>query len=74
MCNPFKAPDDYNNTPVIRTFQPGQTMQNFSIPVVDDVIVENPELFVISLISSDPSALLGPDGTVLIFDNGKSIL
>ena len=72
MCIPFKAPGDYNSAPVIRTFQPGQTMQSFPIPIINDAMLEIPELFDISLSSSVTSAQLGPDGTVLIIDNGKS--
>ena len=69
---PFKAPGDYNSAPVIRTFQPGDTMQSFPIPIVDDLVLETFELFNISLSSSDPSARLGSDATVLIVDDGKS--
>ena len=52
------------------TFMPGDMMQNYPIPIIDDAIVENPELIVISLTSTDPNAVLGPDGTVLIYDDG----
>ena len=69
---PFKAPGDYNGAPVIRTFQPGDTMQIFPITIVDDVALETSELFDISLSSSDPSARLGPDATVLIIEDCKS--
>ena len=72
LCIPFKAPGDYNGAPVIRTFQPGDTMQSFPIPIADDVILETSELFDISLSSSDPSARLGSDATVLIIDDCKS--
>ena len=51
------------------TFTPGDTLQNFPIPIVDDVIIENPERFDISLNSTDPSAAFGPGGTVLILDD-----
>ena len=63
---------DYNGAPVIRTFQPGDTMQNFPIPIVNDALLETSELFDISLSSSDPSARLGSDATVIIVDEGKS--
>ena len=72
LCIPFKAPGDYSNASVIRTFQPGDTMQSFPIPIVDDAVLEPSELFDISLSSSDPSADLGSDATVLIIDDGKS--
>ena len=72
LCIPFKAPGDYNGTQVIRTFLPGDTMQGFPIPIVDDLLLEPSELFDISLSSSDPSAQLGPNATVLIIDDGKS--
>ena len=52
------------------TFIPGDTMQSFPIPIVDDVIVENPELFVISLSSTDPSAVFSLDSTVTVYDDG----
>ena len=52
------------------TFMPGDTMQAFPIPIIDDATVENPELFIISLSSTDPSAVLGEDSTVLIVDDG----
>ena len=72
LCIPFKAPGDYNGAPVIRTFQPGDTMQSFPISIVDDAMLETSELFDISLSSSDPSAQLGSVATVLIIDEGKS--
>ena len=50
------------------TFMPGDTMRSYLIPIIDDAIVENPERLIISLSSTDPSAVLGPDSTVLIFD------
>ena len=59
------------SVPVTRTFQPGQTMQSFPIPIVNDAMLEIPELFDISLSSSVTSAQLGPDATVLIIDDGK---
>ena len=72
VCIPFKAPGDYNGASVIRTFQPGDMMQSFPIPIVDDAMLEVPELFDISLSSSVTSAQLGSDATVLIIDDGKS--
>ena len=55
---------------MVMTFMPGDMMQTFSIPIIDDAIVENFELFVISLNSTDPNAILGSDSTVLIYDDG----
>ena len=49
------------------TFMPGDVMQTFLIGIVDDAVVEDNELFAIALSSSDPNAILGPSGTVLIY-------
>ena len=51
------------------TFMPGDVMQAFLIGIVDDAVVEDNELFAIALSSSDPNAILGPSGTVLIYDD-----
>ena len=51
------------------TFMPGDVMQTFLIGIVNDVVVEDNELFAIALSSSDPNAILGPSGTVLIYDD-----
>ena len=72
LCVPFLAPGDYNSAPVVMTFMPGDMTKNFSIPIVNDAAVENPERFIISLTSTDPSAAFGPDGTMLIFDDDNS--
>ena len=54
------------------TFMPGEVMQTFSIGIVDDAVVEDNELFDISLNSNDPNAILGPSGTVLIYDDNSN--
>ena len=54
------------------TFMTGDVMQTFSIGIVDDAVVEDNELFSITLSSSDPNALLGPSGTVLIYDDNMN--
>ena len=46
-------------------------MRTFLIVIVDDEVIEDNELFAITLSSSDPNAILGPSGTVLIYDDGK---
>ena len=51
------------------TFMPGDVMQTFLIGIVDDAVVEDNELFAIALSSSNPNAILGPSGTVLIYDD-----
>ena len=51
------------------TFMPGDDMQTFLIGIVNDAVVEDNELFAIALSSSDPNAILGPSGTVLIYDD-----
>ena len=51
------------------TFMPGDDMQTFLIGIVDDAVVEDNELFAIALSSSDPNAILGTSGTVLIYDD-----
>ena len=54
------------------TFMPGDVMQTFLIGIVDDAVVEDNELFAIALSSSDPNAILGPSGTVLIYDDNMN--
>ena len=54
------------------TFNPGDTMQIFSIDINDDMTVENPEQFVTSLSLDDPGAVSGPTSSVLIYDDGNN--
>ena len=54
------------------TFMPGDVMQTFLIGIVDDAVVEDNELFAIALSSSDPNAILGLSGTVLIYDDNMN--
>jgi Calx-beta domain len=43
------TPDDYTNTPIPVTFNPGQTTQVITIPIVDDNLIEGNETIQLSL-------------------------
>ncbi|HAZ43780.1 MAG TPA: hypothetical protein DDW76_36935 [Cyanobacteria bacterium UBA11369] len=43
------APNDYTNTPIPVTFNPGQTTQVITIPIVDDNLIEGNETVQLSL-------------------------
>ena len=54
-------------------FGPGDSLQQLFIPIIDDSVVENPEMFVLLLSSVDPFAVISdPNATVLILDDNTN--
>lgn len=66
---PSIAPGDYDSTPHNVTFHPGDIEHPVPIHIVDDAVVEDPEIFTLSMSSAFAGALLGPDSQVLILDD-----
>lgn len=67
---------DYGNQSGPLTFSPGVLFQRFSIPIVDDIAVEDPESFFASLTTMDDSVTLSPDNAMITIlqvpgDDGK---
>jgi Ca2+-binding RTX toxin-like protein len=64
-------PDDYNSDPIVVNFADGQTTQTFTIPIVDDDLVEGNETINLKLSNPTGGATLGTqDEAVLnIVDN-----
>ncbi|WP_411030114.1 Calx-beta domain-containing protein [Spongiimicrobium sp. 3-5] len=68
---PLAAPEDYNNTPQVLNFTgvtPGETQQ-FTVDTFDDLVVEGPETFTVTLTSSNPSVTDSDTAIGTINDN-----
>ena len=64
------ASDDFLATPVIFHYNPGSPGVMTNIPIIDDAVVEDPEMFNVLLSSTDPSVtILNNQSTVLILDD-----
>ena len=64
------AGDDFAGTPRTVFFLPQDDTQTAIIGIIDDDVIENPELFLLELSSSDPAVHIPmPNATVLILDN-----
>ena len=69
----FSAPSDFNDSPLTLIFSPGDTTQLALIPIIDDTVIENPELFNLLLTSSDPSAVTsGSNSSVIIVEDYRN--
>lgn len=64
------APGDYDNATVDVTFNSGDTELPAPIAIVNDLIVEDMEIFRLSLSSTDARAVTGPGSQVIILDDG----
>lgn len=66
---------DYTSSTVTLTFDESNDLQCFDIPIIDDIDLEDNEIFLISLDTDDPDVTLDPrDGSVIIVnDDGKHI-
>lgn len=69
---PPLAPGDYDNTTVDVTFHSGDIELPAPIAIVNDIIVEDMEIFRLSLSSTDARAVTGPGSQVVILDDGDS--
>ena len=70
------APDDYTLVENVLTFSPGVNESCTTIiPIVDDSVLENDEVFSVTLSTTDSDVSLDPaSATVTILDNdGKTI-
>ena len=65
-------PGDFLALPQNLTFSPGDVIQFSPIFVVNDGVVEDPELFSLLLNSTDPSANIISNSEVLIASDGDS--
>lgn len=76
MCHCFlhqshsSEPDDYTASILTLSFSPGDVIELAPIPIINDAVVENSELFNLRLSSTDPAASIPtPDSQVLITDD-----
>ncbi|MGL5195485.1 MAG: Calx-beta domain-containing protein, partial [Chroococcales cyanobacterium] len=65
------APFDYDNTPILVNFAPGETVQTVAVPIVDDTESEPTETVQLTLINPSEGARIGPQNaaTLAILDN-----
>ncbi|HEY9836267.1 MAG TPA: Calx-beta domain-containing protein, partial [Vampirovibrionales bacterium] len=65
------APVDYNNTPILVNFAPGETVQTVAIPIINDTQSEPNETLQLTLTNPSTGARIGPQNaaTVAILDN-----
>lgn len=65
------TPADYNNTPIVVNFAPGETSQVVNVPIVDDTLVEPTETVNLSLVNPTGGATIGTQNTAIlnILDN-----
>jgi len=64
------APNDYSASTHQLTFQPGITQQCADISIVEDVILENDEMFTVLLNTTDQAVVLSTaTATIIITDN-----
>ncbi|RMH77258.1 MAG: hypothetical protein D6680_05770 [Cyanobacteria bacterium J007] len=69
------SPEDFDNTPIPVTFNPGEIARIIEIPLVDDGLVENPETIALSLSSPTGGATIGLQNTatVTVIDTDRAI-
>ncbi len=65
------TPADYNNTPILVTFEIGETSKTITIPIVDDSIYEPNETINLAITNVSSDANLGTQNTAIltILDN-----
>ncbi|WP_254564525.1 Calx-beta domain-containing protein [Oscillatoria sp. HE19RPO] len=65
------TPFDYNNTPILVNFAPGETVQTVAVPIVDDTESEPNETLQLTLTNPSEGARIGPQNaaTLAILDN-----
>lgn len=65
------APFDYDNTPILINFAPGETVQTIAVPIVDDTESEPTETVQLTLINPSEGARIGPQNAAIleILDN-----
>ncbi|MEL7333017.1 MAG: Calx-beta domain-containing protein, partial [Cyanobacteria bacterium J06560_2] len=60
------APDDYSSEPITVTFADGESVQNITIPIVDDAATEGDETISLSLTNLQGGATLGDQSTATV--------
>ncbi|MCT7954104.1 Calx-beta domain-containing protein [Laspinema palackyanum] len=65
------APLDYNNTPILVNFAPGETVQTVAVPIVNDIESEPNETVQLTLTNPSQGARIGPQNaaTLAVLDN-----
>ncbi len=65
------APFDYNNTPILVNFAPGETVQTVAVPIINDTESEPNETLQFTLTNPSAGARIGPQNaaTVAVLDN-----
>lgn len=68
---PATAPFDYDNTPILVNFAPGETVQTVAVPIIDDTESEPTETVQLTLTNPSEGARIGPQNaaTLAILDN-----
>lgn len=64
-----KASTDYSTTGLTLTFAPGETVENFTVPIVGDTLDENNETFYVFLTSPTNASISQGRGIGTIFDD-----
>ena len=76
ICNPLTAPEDFSSVVSELTFGPNNGQSTVNIPIVNDIIYEDEEVFFASLelITTGLSVRVEPnESTIRILDNdGRS--
>ncbi|MCT7979366.1 Calx-beta domain-containing protein [Laspinema olomoucense] len=69
------APEDFNSTPLLLTFAPGETTQTVSIPITNDRTIEPDETVALTLVNPTGGATLGTTNTATftIVDNDAAL-
>ena len=68
------AGSDYETTSGTVTFAPGETSRTIIVPIIDDVITEDDETFVVDLNNPTGATSLRFPGVATIVDSGSSAL
>ncbi|MCT7983489.1 hypothetical protein NG796_09290 [Laspinema sp. A4] len=65
------APLDYNNTPILVNFAPGETVQTVAVPIVNDTESELNETLQLTLTNPSTGSRIGPQNaaTLAVLDN-----
>ena len=56
-------------TTMMLRFSPGDSQQVTFLTIIDDTVVEDPELLNLSLYSTNPSVVFGENSSILILDD-----
>jgi len=68
-----QSPGDYTTTSQTLTFTPGQTVQSFVVPIVDDSVYESAENLTIALSNASGAFILDSTATLAIDDDDGGV-